>query len=139
LIRPCAAADGPRTLRLPPEKRCDLLALLADERPMQALLRSLREGGFHIDVACDLGSARQVFFAAGGHDCIVIGPDVAPGIADAVVGSLREVDPELPAVTYGRELGKTKQARTATLHLHPGSRAGAGALLRFLHELPEKR
>lgn len=106
---------------------------------MQALLRSLREGGFHIDVACDLGSARQVFFAAGGHDCIVIGPDVAPGIADAVVGSLREVDPDLPAVTYGRELGKTKQARTATLHLHPGSRAGAGALLRFLHELPEKR
>lgn len=110
---------------------------------MQALLRSLREAGFHIDVACDLGSARQVFFAAGGHDCIVIGPDVAPGIADAVVSSLREVDAALPAVTYGRELGreagKAKQARTTTLHLHPGSRAGTGALLRFLHELPEKR
>src|SRR5262249_54297301 len=33
-------------LRLPPERRFDLLALLADERPMQALLRQLRESGF---------------------------------------------------------------------------------------------
>jgi hypothetical protein len=127
-------------LRLPPERRCDLLAVLADERPMLPLLRQLRESGFRVDVACDLGSAQKVFFAAGGHDCIVIGPDVAPGIADAVVGSLRDVDPLLPAVTFGRVLTRAvKSCRTTSVHFHPGSRAGHGALLRFLHGLPDKR
>jgi len=93
-------------LRLPPERRLDLLAVLADERPMQALLEQLREAGFGVDVARDLAAARQVFFGAGGHDCVLVGPDVAPGIAGAVVDSLRTVDPELPAVTFGPALAR---------------------------------
>jgi hypothetical protein len=125
-------------LRLPPERRFDLLAVLADERPMQALLRQLRESGFGIDVASDLAAARQVFFSAGGHHGVLIGPDVAPGIAGAVVVSLREVDPALPAVTFGPALGAdAPRSRTAQLVFHPSSRAGLGALLRFLRELPE--
>ena len=67
---------GPtHTLRLPPERRLDLLAVLADERPMQTLLRELRAAGIGVDVARDLATARQRFFGAGGHHCVVVGPD----------------------------------------------------------------
>lgn len=113
--------------------------MLADERPMQALIDGLREAGYGVDTARDLASARRVFFGAGGHHCIVVGPGVAPGIAGAVVESLREVDPDLPAVTFGPPLVRsTAPSRTTSLAFHPSSRAGAGALLRFLRALPER-
>jgi hypothetical protein len=129
---------GNHTLRLPPERRLELLAVLADERPMQVLLAELRAGGFGVDVAHDLAGARQLFFGAGGHDCLLIGPDVSPGVANAVVASLREVDPELPAVTFGPVLPRAAGRRTAAVKLHPSSRAGVGALLRCLRDLPER-
>ena len=126
-------------MRLPPERRFDLLAVLADERPMRSLLQQLRRAGFGVDVARDLEGARQLFFGAGGHHCVLLGPDVAPGVAVAVVDSLRVVDTELPAVTFGPALQRLAQAsRTTALSFHPSSRAGLGALLRFLRELPER-
>lgn len=113
--------------------------MLADERPMQALLLALRASGYGVDVARDLAAARQLFFGAGGHHCVLVGPDVAPGIAGAVVDSLREVDPLLPAVTFGPALGRGRaRRRTTTVSFHPGSRAGVGALLRYLRDLPER-
>jgi len=106
---------------------------------MQAMIEQLRAAGFGVDTARSLAAARQVFFGAGGHDCLLVAPDVAPGIAGAVVGSLREVDPGLPAVSFGPPLPRdTALARTAALGFHPSSRAGVGALLRFLRELPER-
>lgn len=101
---------------------------------MQSLLAHLRQLGMQVDVASDLVGARALFFGAGGHDCLVIAPDVRPGVAAQVAQSLRSVDPELPMATFGPELGgpprKAHQAMLAGFH--PGSRAGAGALLRFL-------
>ena len=126
-------------VRLPPHQPIELLAVLADERPMQTLIAQLRETGFNVDTAHDLESARKLFFGSGGHHCVVMGPDVTPGTAGAVVDSLREVDPELPAVTFGPRLCReTAPSRTTTLVFHPGSRAGVGALLRFLQNLPER-
>jgi len=126
-------------LRLPPERRVDVLAVLGDRRPMRGLLGHLEQAGFSIDVARDLAGARSMFFGSGGHHFVLVGPDVAPGLASAIVGSLREVDPELPLLSFlpGLERGR-KSTRTTAVGFHPGSRAGKGALLRFLQELPER-
>lgn len=126
-------------VRLPPQQPIELLAVLADERPMQTLIEQLRQTGFTVDTAHDLESARQLFFGSGGHHCVVMGPGVAPGTAGAVVDSLREVDPELPAVTFGPRLSlDDAPSRTTRLVFHPGSRAGVGAFLRFLQNIPER-
>jgi hypothetical protein len=124
---------------LPPDRRIDLLAVVGDARPMQALLDALMGQGFAVDVARDLATARTAFFGSGGHHCVVFGPDVSPGTAGAIARSLREVDPELPAVSFGPAIDEAgRESRTESLRLHPGSRAGQGALLRFLRELPER-
>lgn len=126
-------------MRLPPDRRLDLLAVLGDTRPMQSLLGQLSDHGFAVDTANDLAAAQKAFFGSGGHHCLVVGPDVAPGLAGAIVSSLREVDPELPALTYGPDLpDKAQESRTTSVSFHPGSRAGAVALIRFLRGLPER-
>ena len=126
-------------MRLPPDRRLDLLALLGDERPMQALIAGLRTAGFSVDTATSLGDAHKAFFGCGGHHCLMIGPDVPVVTASSVLGSLREVDPDLPAVTFGREVQcAVAPSRTSRLGFHPGSRAGIGALLRFLRTMPER-
>ena len=101
---------------------------------MQALLEGLREQQVAVDVATDLACARRLFFGSGGHDCIVLAPDVAPGLASRVLASLRSIDPDLASATFGPAVSARGCAsRTATLAgYHPGSRAGIGALLRFL-------
>lgn len=121
----------------PTDRHLDVLTLLGDPLPMQALLRQLHEAGFTVDVARGLAEARQLFFGAGGHDCLVVGPDVRPALASRVLQSLRTVDPELPTATFGPDLRRAEApTRTAMLAgFHPGSRAGAGALLRFLRGL----
>jgi hypothetical protein len=118
-------------------RRLEVLALLGDPRPMQALLHGLCAEHVAVDVATDLASAQRLFFGAGGHDCLVLAPDVPPGLAARVLGSLRAIDPALAAATFGpRVRGAGRGRRTAALAgYHPGSRAGIGALLRFLAQL----
>ncbi len=100
---------------------------------MQPLLAHLHELGIIVDVVSDLLSARTSFFSSGGHDCLLIAHDVRPGIAAQVANSLRTVDPELPMATFGPTVGETVPTRLAMLAgIHPGSRAGTGAFLRFL-------
>lgn len=107
---------------------------------MQALLQQLQAEGIAVDVATSLADARQLFFGAGGHDCLVVAPDVRPGLASQVWQSLRTVDPELPTATFGPDLRRPEApSRTARLAgFHPSSRAGAGALLRFLRGLQRR-
>lgn len=114
-----------------------VLALLDDPAPMQPLVLQLRSQGFHVDTAHDLADARALFFGAGGHDCLVVAHDVRPGVAAAVLQSLRSVDPDLPTATFGPDPApRTSSGRTARLSgFHPGSRAGVGALVRFLRNL----
>jgi hypothetical protein len=121
----------------PIERQPGVLALLADPTPMQALLGHLRALQIQVDVARELRDACRLFFGAGGHDCLVIAPDVPPGLAARVAASLRTVDPELATATFGPDLRRPQApARTAVLTaFHPSSRAGQGALLRFLRGL----
>ena len=114
----------------------EVLALQADPKPMQALLSALRLEGVHVDVVGDLQTARSTFFRSGGHGCLVIGPDVPPGVANKVAQSLGAIDPDLAMATFGPQLSDRSPVRTARLAgFHPSSRAGQGALLRFLRSL----
>lgn len=113
-----------------------VLALMANPKPMNALLDALRGEGVQVDAVDDVQQARTAFFGAGGHDCLVLGPDVRPGIALRVVASLGTIAPELAMATFGPVLDNRSAMRTARLAgFHPGSRAGQGALLRFLRTL----
>jgi len=104
---------------------------------MAPLLAGLAAHGIAVDVIRDAGAARTAFFASGGHDCLVVAPDVRPGLARAIMTSLRTVDPALPLANFGPPLsGRDRPAFEARLGAyHPSSRAALGALLRFLHGL----
>jgi hypothetical protein len=119
------------------DRHLGVLLLLADPTPMQALVEHLLVEGLSVDTALDLVAARRAFFGAGGHDCLVIAPDVRPGLAARVVSCLRTVDPQLAMATFAATPpGERPVRRTAVLAgYHPGSRAGRGALLRFLRSL----
>ncbi|MCB9877057.1 MAG: hypothetical protein H6835_05580 [Planctomycetes bacterium] len=129
-------------MRLPDDvpQQLGVLALCGDPQPMHALLVHLRQAGLQVDAVRNLADARSTFFGAGGHDCLVIGPDVAPGLASRVAASLASVDPALALATFGPKLGDSRAAaRTARLGaFHPSSRAGQGALLRFLRSLSRR-
>ena len=118
------------------EIRTACVLLLDAPAAMGSLRRTLEDRGHSVDLASDLGEARTAFFGAGGHDCVVIGPGVSPGLAQKVRAALSAIDPELAFATYGPPLPGAAQSRTARLaSFHPGSRAGQGALLRFLQAL----
>jgi hypothetical protein len=118
----------------PEDRPLGVLTLLSDQQPLEPLLQELRSHGIVVDIAHSLADAQRLFFGAGGHDCLVVAHDVRQSLATAVVRSLRTVDPNLPTATFGPEVRhRESPTRTAMLAgFHPGSRAGAGALLRFL-------
>ncbi len=125
----------------PASQRLEVLALSGAPERCGPLLDALRAAGLGVDVASDLASARALFFGAGGHDCLVVGHDVRPGVATAVLQALRAVDPDLATATFGPTLAHAvtprRHARLAAFH--PTSRAGTGALLRFLRGLAQRR
>lgn len=114
-----------------------MLLLLAEPATMQSLRTHLQQLGMVVDAVFDLAAARTAFFGAGGHDCLVVAPDVRPGLAVKVFESLRSVDPELAMASFGPMVGDedrpARQARLASFH--PASRAGTGALVRFLRTM----
>ena len=114
-----------------------ILALTARLDRMDVALARVRAAGMQVDVVHDAAGARGSFFASGGHDCLVIGPDVRPAVAAAVATTLQAVDPGLSVANFGPPFGAgVRSTRVARLHgFHPGSRAGIGALLRFLQGL----
>ena len=114
--------------------------LLAEPATMQPLRTHLQQLGIQVDAVEDLAAARTAFFGAGGHDCLVVAPDVRPGLALRVFESLRAVDPDLAMASFGPKLGdEARPARQARLAaFHPGSRAGTGALLRFLRTMLQR-
>lgn len=122
------------------DRQVEVLALLDQQATMASLLAGLAARGVAVDVVRDAAAARAAFFASGGHDCLVVAPDVRPGLARAIAASLRTVDPDLPLATFGPALGAANRpAHEARLRAyHPGSRAGLGALLRFLGGLQRR-
>lgn len=139
MTRPPAKADA-ALVRLPPDRRLDVLLLCRDRRILDGLLQELQQAGFGVDLAKDVAEARSMFFGAGGHHCLLVAPDVAPGVAGQVLHTLRAVDPDLPLASFGPR-GDAPRAPCRTAQLagyHPSSRAGIGAFLRFLRALPER-
>ncbi|MGC6487461.1 MAG: hypothetical protein ACON4Z_07440 [Planctomycetota bacterium] len=110
-----------------------VLLLRDDPRTTEGLKTALEREAVPVDVATALADARATFYRAGGHGCLVIGPDVTPGVARQVATALRGLDPQLAVATFGPALRHLGGRRVAHLQAyHPGSRAGQGALLRFL-------
>lgn len=121
-----------------PERESDtsVLMLQDDARTMEALRLALTRAGIPVDVVTDLDQARATFFGAGGHGCLVVAPGVRPKLAQQVAASLGAVDPALGMASFGPDLPDARISRSARLAgYHPGSRAGHGALLRFLRTL----
>lgn len=137
MTSPPDAAEKPGDVPAPDERNLGVLLLFADPSPMRTLQKLLHGEGLRVDAVLDLAAARTAFFGAGGHDCLVVGPGVRPGLASRVAASLRRVDPGLALASFGPRLPNAPATRrTAMLaSYHPGSRAGQGALLRFLRTL----
>ena len=126
-------------MRLPPNRHLDLLALVGSPEPLAGLLATLQRMGFGVDLARELRAAQSTFFQSGGHELLVLAPDVAPGLARQVLDSLRQVDPDLAVITYGSALSRNLLPLGVTsLTLHPSSRAGLGAFLSVVRKLPER-
>ena len=114
-------------------RRAGVLLLQDDPRPTQGLKQAPEREAVHVDVAVGLADARATFYRAGGHSCLVVGPDITPGVAQRVATSLRSLDPQLAIATFGPPLRHLGVVRVAHLNAyHPSSRAGQGALMRFL-------
>ena len=122
---------------VPDNERETSVLLLQDDSPtMETLRHALTREGIQVDAVAGLDEARATFFGAGGHGCLVVAPGVRPKLAQQVAASLGAIDPALGMATFGPELHDAKLSRSARLGgYHPGSRAGQGALLRFLRTL----
>jgi hypothetical protein len=136
-LDPWCASNRNKRVSDPEPRPLEVLLLAGDSVPLAPLATSLEAAGIRVDTVDSLQAATRQFFGAGGHDCLVVGPDVRPGVARAVLAALRSVDPELALATFGREIQRGQApSRTAALgSLHPGTRAGAGALVRFLRSV----
>ena len=121
-------------MELRPDSATAVMAVDGNERPMANLIETLIARGIQVDVAKDRSEALQTFFAAGGHQLLLLGPELAPGTAWRIFRALREVDPELRAVAFGERLARSgPPSGVLTLaSFHPSSRAALGAVLRSL-------
>lgn len=108
----------------------EILVICRDAGSVRSLVQGLSAHAHRIDVVGDLATAGNEFLARGGHDLLLIAPDLAPGRALAAVQRLREIDPDLPVLVFGEE--PLRGQEIGHLHriasFHPGSRAGLGAV-----------
>lgn len=109
----------------------EILGLCACKQALARLLPALRLRGHRLDLVLDLEDARARFLARGGHQILLIAQDVAPGIAAAVVGALREIASDLRVLAFGADtIGRQKVERLPAFH--PSARAGIVAVLHAL-------
>lgn len=115
----------------------EVLVIARDERTVNTLCTALEQHGVAVDLACSAEQARALFLDRGGHQLLVIGPDVGQGMAWQVLRSLRSADPQLLAAAFGTESfrGNPPDGFTRIPDFHPSSRAGIGALLKILSRL----
>ncbi len=130
--------------------RGEVLVLTNTAGSLDNLVECLQLEGYRIDFADCLEDARQTFFASGGHGVLVIGPDVSPGDALRTSRTLLAVDDSLAVATFvapsqqamnrtqrggpGQDTRPSSHRGLVTPH-HPSSRAGQGALVRWLRAL----
>ena len=86
----------------------DLLLVGPDDTGLETLGRGLESVGFQVDRVEDLGAVRRAFFAAGGHDAVIVGPGLSVSGIERAPGDLR---PTLEALVRG-VLGHHSRVRT---------------------------
>ena len=124
-------ADALGMLR-PDQRRPELLVLYGDPNSIVRLRELLEDQGAQLDAAKDLAEMRAAFFSRGGHDVLILTPDLPVQIAERAARALRDLDRDVAIVAFGRELTRAKLPESATRlpEFHPTSRAGIGAILR---------
>jgi hypothetical protein len=131
-----AASDKPR----------EVLALQGALASLGTLATGLRQAGLRVDLVEDLEQLRDAFFSRGGHDALLVGPDVHGPVARRAIECLAEIDQAVQILVFGSRCGPEHDAGTPSsvaravsqaTAFHPSSRAGLGAVLRLLRvELP---
>lgn len=124
---------------LPQPLQPAVLVVLGQTTGMDGLRSTLEGLGHGFDVTRSRGEALARFFATGGHDALLLAPDVAPGMAWALAAAIVDMDPDIPVVAFGTQLARSPnrlpQATMVTDH-HPDSRAGEAAVLHALGVTP---
>ncbi len=121
-----------------PDRPREVLVLEGRPGSMRALADGLRNSGLLVDVTHDLREVRDAFFRRGGHDLIVIGPDLPDALSRATAETLGAIDDAVQIVVFGDRLPDTRRATRVTA-FHPGSRAALGAVLRQILPIPGSR
>lgn len=109
-----------------------VLAAAESAATMTALCDALRDRGVDVDVVETLTEARSAFLERGGHELLLLGPDLTPALARELAHSLTEIDPQLAVCIFGELLREEAGRRIGH---HPTSRAAIGAVLKVLQEL----
>ncbi len=81
----------------PPKGR--ILVVSGDE-PFKHLEEAFQFLGMKWDVCSSLQKAREIFFAWGGHEGLLICPDTKVSIARTIVYAIRDMDPSIPVFTF---------------------------------------
>ncbi|GEM_PF-4065014 len=91
-----------------------------------SLVLALESTGMDWDLARDVGEARQLFFAWGGHEALLVAPGMDRETAREVIHSLRCMDETLPVLTFleARTLGGFHPPLTSLSDLDPGTEVG---------------
>jgi hypothetical protein len=121
----------------PSPRSPEVLALGGQSGAIERLAEALRNLGVRTEVTRSLAGLRDAFFRCGGHDVLLLGPDLPAHLARAAARSLAEIAPGLRIVAFGEALqrGDVAGPIVRLQGIHPTSRAGVGAVLRVLREL----
>lgn len=116
-------------------KLADLLVLSIDPARVTGLSAALADAGVRVDRVASMAESHARFFECGGHDALLVTPEVPAGLSAEVARNLRCLDADLLVMVFGAaQLREPALRRVARLHYHPGSRAGIGAVLKLLVE-----
>ncbi|MBK8976523.1 MAG: hypothetical protein IPM29_11450 [Planctomycetes bacterium] len=117
----------------PTHRPRELLALEGRRGSLRKLAQSLRDEGHRVDLVHALDELRDAFFHSGGHDALLLGPDLPAGLARRAIDCLAAIDDALRILSFGR--CGADNARVRRIHsFHPSSRAALGAVLAMIAE-----
>lgn len=112
----------------------EILTIQSRSADWPQLAAELEQRRCTVDTVESFAEACEMFFVRGGHDLVVVGPDVPPSIARDCVRGLHTVDPNLPFIVFG-DLALRGISVDGQLHrlrdFHPASRAGVVAVWRI--------
>jgi hypothetical protein len=120
-------------MRDSPTGRGEVLVLEARSAVLAPLVRALRRRGLEVERVDGLAALRAAFARAGGHDALVIAPDVPLTLAREAIATLRAVDPRLVVVTFdGGDGAAVPESDLHLAGLHPAAPVACGAIVRAM-------